>query len=199
MRELLRDMLICPVLAQGCHISSFRVTWRVDDHQMREDAWKGILYSRLKADQLVLSHSFCKMVVSSINGIFTHQNRKAQYQRKIVYPAVSYWVVHDPLLYDVNGIIAQFNIEFRGQGVGAKIVKSQIEHVLECSNALFTVAKDHNNTFVQGKLVNLFGMNRPDVLNEITKLYIMDKKMKTTLQDNEGEERLLTHRIVICN
>ena len=174
MRQALREELILPVSDQNLQVSTLRFAWRQKGPQLRE-AWASIVHRRTEADEIVAAQSGIILFVSSINGTFTRPAAGPIRGANMpdIYPAVSYWIVHDE--DNLPFLDLKVMLEKKFNGIARPISRYTCVTDLESmAGALYVSVKDHSNNYVLDKVRQSLGvLTEAEAKGEVSKLFIL--------------------------
>ena len=158
------DRLVRPhVFAPGRRVLAFRVLWRVLGDEV-EAAWRGIVGSRRRSDDIVRHCRSVSFFASAVTGVFTKDKSSVIVYgegRRVIYPAISYWVVLDSEAasaeVELFRQLGEANPTARIKNIVTARAHRQREAAAQSQDAvaaaLFVALKDHGNRFTQQKVV----------------------------------------------
>ncbi len=153
MKGALLENLIEPIVERHCVVYAYRIIWRHEDERLVGPSWNRIVPQRLECDQIVKAREGVSFFISSITAVFNKANKKGASRPKLIFPAISYWVVSDADNFDHDGLM---------QALETVCYDAQIKHLTSLSlplrlkedmgASLCIALKDHNGGFIKQKI-----------------------------------------------
>ncbi len=185
-RDCLKTQLVEPVVSLGFNVQAVRITWKSPNDM--ETIWARITEIQNSLDAAVNTIRGVKMVISTINGLYTH-TLKAGELPKNVRPAIAYWIVHDNCDPNVAmQAIRQGTAEFHWTEVDVRaIYRESLVTVKDCCSALFSAMKDYNSRWVSNKVEMSLGTLQDGC---VCKMYVHDESLQAIGQLFENHKTI---------
>ena len=172
LRRELRSHLVRPALQAGFNATLLRMTWRPHGEQLQQ-CWQNIVALRTVCDNLVTGINQAKLIVSSVNGIYTRPDSAGTVQNCEIFPAVTYWIVHQVNMLEYLDL--KYEMESKLGGVFSTVKRNEVlEGEDRICAALFRAAKDHRASFIHRMIWNSLSSEEKDQYeSHVTKVFVL--------------------------